>query len=277
VEAATAVVDIIWSVVVGRCAGVGIPGRIFRVFSVYLAQNLLCTCRGQRVALAHGRGPKSSRAIDAIFRQTKRYATRSIGRRSGKVWPLARQPVAKGCRSHAHCRHTPRSPYDSRESSCDALNKETPMSSIASLSSAPSALASITARPHGHKKGSQVSSTSSDSEGDAMTPVPAATQQNLFSSMLQSLEQVIGVQPATAGSASSAAPVGSTSASGSVAATAATTPASTGTAPAPITASTAAATAASNSALQKYLHNVSSQSNDLRLPTVTGSTVRASA
>jgi BRCT domain type II-containing protein len=129
------------------------------------------------------------------------------------------------------------------------------MSSIASLSSAPSALSAITAHSHGHKKGSHVESTSSDSDGDAMTPVPAGTQQNLFSSMLQSLEQVIGVQPATAASASAAAPAVSTAA-GSPAALAHTTPAS------------AATAASSNAALQKYLNKVSSQINDVRFPTV---------
>jgi BRCT domain type II-containing protein len=138
------------------------------------------------------------------------------------------------------------------------------MSSLASLSSAPSALSSITAHSHGHKKGSRVDSTSGDSEGDAMTPVPAGTQQNLFSSMLQSLEQVIGVQPAAPATAAAAAPAASTTA-GSTAAAAPTTPAS------------AAATASSSGALQKYLHNVSSQSNDLRFPTAVGSQVSASA
>jgi BRCT domain type II-containing protein len=129
------------------------------------------------------------------------------------------------------------------------------MSSIASLSSAPSALSAITAHSHGHKKGSHVESTSNDSDGDAMTPVPAGTQQNLFSSMLQSLEQVIGVQPATAASASTAAPAVS-SAAGSPAQLAHTTPAS------------AATAASSNAALQKYLNKVSSQINDVRFPTV---------
>jgi hypothetical protein len=163
------------------------------------------------------------------------------------------------------------------------------MSSIASLSSAPSALSSLTAHSHGHKKSSRVGSTSNDSEGDAMTPVPAGTQQNLFSSMLQSLEQVIGVQPATAAAASAAAPAGSTAASGSAAAaahstpaaTAAaaahTTPASAAAAAAQVTPAAAAATASSSTALQKYLHNVSTQSNDLRFPTAVGSKVSASA
>jgi hypothetical protein len=136
------------------------------------------------------------------------------------------------------------------------------MSSIASLSSAPSALSSMTARAHGHKKGSRVESPNSDSGGDAMTPVPAATQQNLFSSMLQSLEQVIGVQPATA---TAAAPVANSAATGSAAGAAHST------------AAPASTTASSTGALQKYLHNVSSQSDDLRLPTAIGSNVSANA
>jgi hypothetical protein len=82
--------------------------------------------------------------------------------------------------------------------------------------------------------------------------------------MLQSLEQVIGVQPAAPATAAAAAPAASTTA-GSTAAAAPTTPAS------------AAATASSSGALQKYLHNVSSQSNDLRFPTAVGSQVSASA
>jgi hypothetical protein len=138
------------------------------------------------------------------------------------------------------------------------------MSSIASLSSAPSALSSITAHSHGHKKSARVESTSSDSDGDAMTPVPAGTQQNLFSRMLQSLEQVIGVHTAAAASASAPAAV-NTALSGSAAPTAHTTPVA------------AAANAASAAALQKYLHNVSLRSDDLRFPTVTGSNVSATA
>ena len=145
-------------------------------------------------------------------------------------------------------------------------------SSIASLSSAPSALSSITAHSHGHKKGLRVESKSSDSDGDAMTPVPAGTQQNLFSSMLQSLEQVIGVQPATAASTSAAAPAGSAAAGAKAKTTAAGGPAAASATPA-----SAAATAGSTAALQKYLHNVSTQSNDLRFPTAVGSKVSASA
>jgi hypothetical protein len=147
------------------------------------------------------------------------------------------------------------------------------MSSIASLSSAPSALSSMTAHSHGHKKSSRVGSTSSDSDGDAMTPVPAGTQQNLFSSMLQSLEQIIGVQPATAASASAAAPAGSTAANTKASTAAASHPATA----APTTPASGAAAATSTAALQKYLHNVSTQSNDIRFPTITGSNISASA
>jgi hypothetical protein len=138
------------------------------------------------------------------------------------------------------------------------------MTSIANLSSVPAALSAITAHSHGHRKGSHVESTSSDSGGDAMTPVPASTQQNLFSSMLQSLEQVIGVQPATSASSGTATPA-STAAAGGITASAPATVASTSPA--------SAATASSNAALQKYLNKVSSQINDVKFPAVAGSNV----
>jgi hypothetical protein len=81
------------------------------------------------------------------------------------------------------------------------------MSSIANLTSAPSALPSFNIPPHGHKKGSHVGSTD-DSGSNTAGQVPVATAQNLFGSLLQSLEQVIGVQlsaaaPATATPATS--------------------------------------------------------------------------
>jgi len=143
------------------------------------------------------------------------------------------------------------------------------MTSIASLSSAPSALSALTAHSHGHKKGSRVDS-STQSDGDALTPVPAGTQQNLFSSMLQSLEQAIGVQPAASTTASAATPTTPAATS------AASAPASTAAA-AHTTAASAAATASSSTALQKYLHNVSAQANDIRFPTAAGANVSASA
>src|ERR1700722_7469233 len=92
------------------------------------------------------------------------------------------------------------------------------MTSIASLGSAVSALPTGT-RPHGHRKGSQVESTDDAISNSATAPVPATTQQNLFSSLLQSLKQVIGGHsspPASAPAASS--PAAGTSSSGTAAA-----------------------------------------------------------
>jgi len=114
------------------------------------------------------------------------------------------------------------------------------MSSIASLGSALSALPSGS-RPHGHRKGSQVESTDEAISNATTAPVPAATQQNLFSSLLQSLEQVIGVQSSTAtpaAAASSATAGAGTSASAAAAGTGATAQSAT-------------------AALQKYIGNVS--------------------
>jgi len=71
------------------------------------------------------------------------------------------------------------------------------MSLIANLSSAPSALPPVNVHPHGHKRGSHIESTG-DSGSDTAAQIPAGAAQNLFGSLLQSLEQVIGVQPTTA-------------------------------------------------------------------------------
>jgi hypothetical protein len=128
------------------------------------------------------------------------------------------------------------------------LIKETSMSVIANLgSSVAAALPPINAHLHGHKKGSHVQSaddTSGSSDGTAQ--VPAGLQQNLFGSLLSSLEQVIGVQattPATAPTgATSAAPTGTTSA------------AATGTTTAAAGTSNAAQSALTS--LQNYLNNL---------------------
>src|ERR1700722_11080002 len=89
--------------------------------------------------------------------------------------------------------------------------KETRMSSIANLSSAPTAVPPGNLHLHGHKKGSHVGSTD-DSGSDTAAQMPVGAGQNLFGSMLQSLEQAIGVQlsaatpTATAATAATAAP-----------------------------------------------------------------------
>lgn len=110
------------------------------------------------------------------------------------------------------------------------------MSSIANLGAASAALPQLNIHPHGHKKGLDSLSTDlSSSDSTAQLPVPAA--QNLFSNLLQSLEQVIGLRSTPASPAAAAPATGSTAA------------ASTATA----AASTSAATG--NTLLQNYLHN----------------------
>jgi hypothetical protein len=70
--------------------------------------------------------------------------------------------------------------------------KETHMLPIASVSSAPPALTSVNTQHH--RKGSRVQSAGSDSGTAQSAKVPGGTAQSLFSSLLSSLEQVIGVK-----------------------------------------------------------------------------------
>jgi hypothetical protein len=90
------------------------------------------------------------------------------------------------------------------------------MSSIANLTSTP-ALPQLNIHSHGHKKGSHVESAD-DSGSDTAAPVPAGTQQNLFGSLLQSLEQVIGVQLSAAAPAGTASATAAASPAGGAAA-----------------------------------------------------------
>jgi hypothetical protein len=78
------------------------------------------------------------------------------------------------------------------------------MSSIANLTSTASVLPPINIHPHGHKKGLQLESFG-DSSGGTAAHSPAGTAQNLFGSLLHSLEQVIGVHWTTAAPAMPAA------------------------------------------------------------------------
>jgi hypothetical protein len=129
------------------------------------------------------------------------------------------------------------------------------MSSIANLSSASAAFPAINFHLHGHKHGSHVESTDS-SGSDASTQAPAGATQNLFGTLLQSLEQVIGLKSNTAAAATTAA-----------ASTASTTPATTASATTSASASTpsttaSAATGTSTTAqqgtlLRNYLNNLS--------------------
>ena len=145
------------------------------------------------------------RTIDAAFARNRRDAKRPIIRLGGNAWPLLRRSAANRCRSD------PDPPIRVRERHRDVSIKENHMSSIANLTSTP-ALPQLSVHAHGHKKGSHVASADDSGSNGSNTaaPVPVGTQQNLFGSLLQSLEQVIGVQlgatapAATAASAASA-------------------------------------------------------------------------
>jgi len=134
------------------------------------------------------------------------------------------------------------------------------MSTIANLTSATSALPSVNAHGRGHKKSSQLDSI--DDSGSATTAqVPATTQQNLFGSMLQSLEQVIGVQLGATAPATSSTAASTTTGVGTTASAATTT------------GSTSAATAASTSAgAASYL-----RANGSQTQRAAGSTVSVNA
>lgn len=169
------------------------------------------------------------------------------------------------------------------------------MSLITSLSSPQSALAAVNFRPHGHKHGSHVESSGSDSSTDTAAQVPVGTAQNLFGSLLQSLQQVVGVQPSTtaagngaaAGVASTSLSTGQpTSALAPVAETTASPVASAATAASTPAASTKAATAAStptastvaqsaSTLLQNYLNNLSQvlQANGSQIAKTAGANV----
>jgi hypothetical protein len=124
------------------------------------------------------------------------------------------------------------------------------MSSIANLSSTPSALPPVNVHPHGHRRGSHVESAD-DSNSDTAAQVPPGAAQNLFGSLLQSLEQAIGLQSATAAPSSTATATPGTPAG------AATTAASASTAVSSSTAGAATSSASSSSTLlQNYLNNL---------------------
>jgi hypothetical protein len=148
------------------------------------------------------------------------------------------------------------------------------MSAVTNLSSvSPSALPPVNLHSHGHKHGSHVESTDASDEStsnDALGQAPAGSTQNLFGTLMQSLEQVIGLQPSTTTPATTAS---------------AATPATTASAKASASAATASAAGGTSSTqqqqsmlLQNYLNNLShkAQVNGSQ-STLAGSTVNASA
>ena len=110
------------------------------------------------------------------------------------------------------------------------------MSLITSVSSTPSAASAVNPHGHGHKKGLQQVESLDDSLSDDSSSVPVATQQSLFGSVMQSLQQTAN------GQSSSVTPVSSTS---SV------------TAGATIGATSTVVAPSASTSLQKYLGNVS--------------------
>jgi hypothetical protein len=79
------------------------------------------------------------------------------------------------------------------------------MSSLTIPGAVQAALPQANIHPHGHKHGAHLESAG-DSGSSTAAQVPPGTVQNAFGSLLQSLEQVIGVQSTapTTGSASTA-------------------------------------------------------------------------
>ncbi len=133
------------------------------------------------------------------------------------------------------------------------------MSAIANLRSAQAAFPPLNLQPHGHKKGPHVRSPE-DSGGSSASAalVPAGLRQNLFGSMLNFLEQAIGL-PVTA---LTIAANGSTNAAAASSTQPATTGATTGAAADSSGAAVSSAGAATANAqasitmLQNYLNNL---------------------
>jgi hypothetical protein len=137
---------------------------------------------------------------------------------------------------------------------------------IPNLTSASSALPTLNIHAHGHKKGSHVGSPD-DSTSSSSAQAPAGSVQNLFGTLLQSVEQVIGLQLSPAKPAAAA----TTAAAGAGASTTAATAPPTGAATAP--------TQSAGSLLQNYLNNLSQtlRTNGSQTPKAAGSTVRVDA
>jgi hypothetical protein len=148
------------------------------------------------------------------------------------------------------------------------------MSAVTNLSSvSPAALPPVNLHGHGHKHGSHVESTDASNDStsnDALGQAPAGSTQTLFGSLMQSLEQVIGLQPSTT------TPAATASAATSAAAASATKSASAATASA---ANSTATTQQQSMLLQNYLNNLSHkpQVNGSQASTLAGSGVKASA
>ncbi len=158
------------------------------------------------------------------------------------------------------------------------------MSSLPSLSSASSALATLNVHAHGHKKGSQVGSTTDAASPGTTAKGAASSVQNLFSSLLQSLEQVI---PGGSAAAAAFTPATNTSATAGTAGAPATgavgaspaTAAASATTTAAQSGGTAGSTQSGSSLLQNYLNTLTHtlRTDGTQLNTLAGPSVSARA
>jgi hypothetical protein len=199
--------------------------------------------------------------IDAVFAPYRRDAKQAVRRLGGNAWPFL-PDAANHCRSELHCRADLHPRIHERERHRDVSIKENHMLPIPNLTSASSALPTLNIHTHGHKKGSHVGSPD-DSTSSSAAQAPAGSVQNLFGTLLQSVEQVIGLQLSPAKPAAAA----TTAAAGAGAGT---------------TAATGVATASTQSAgslLQNYLNNLSQtlRTNGSQTPKAAGSTVSVDA
>jgi hypothetical protein len=153
----------------------------------------------------------------------------------------------------------------------NANSRKFPMSSVTNLSSvSPAALPPVNLHSHGHKHGSHVESADDSTSSDAASAeAPSGSTQSLFGTLMQSLEQVIGLQPSTTTPAATATtPAATASAATSASATAASA-----------AAGTSSTQQQQNTLLQNYLNNLSHkpQVSGSQAPTLAGSSVNASA
>ena len=106
------------------------------------------------------------------------------------------------------------------------------MSSAAISAAASTVIPAINVQPHGHKKGLKLES--SNDTDTTVGQTPTTTNQNLFSSLLQSLEQVTGIQPTTSTGSAAVVTAGAAADAGAASAASAATTAAAGVTPATV-------------------------------------------
>src|SRR5258708_3037063 len=146
--------------------------------ALYTEESSARSCSGQWI--------QAQGTIDAVFAPYRRDAKQAVRRLGGNAWPFL-PDAANHCRSDLHPR------IHERERHRDVSIKENHMLPIPNLTSASSALPTLNIHAHGHKKGSHVGSPD-DSTSSSAAQAPPGSVQNLFGTLLQSVEQVISLQ-----------------------------------------------------------------------------------